>query len=145
MCVLHVFHSRLTIKEIRKLFLKQKHVSQITTYKGEALILLSSLACYREDDPTDWHTEADTKFTYENDEVGTLGSCKNACKDLDREYFTWKGPKGEWDSSKKRESECWCSTGIKERKNIEGFYSGKTVMEGKCLSEIPCKFYIYCH
>ena len=104
--------------------------------------MLPSLACYREDD-TDWHTEADTKFIFRDDEVDTLGSCKNACKDF--KYFTWQGPKGEWDSSMKYDSECWCNTGIKERKNVEGFYSGKTAMEGKCLAEIPCKFYMFCH
>ena len=105
--------------------------------------MLPSLACYREDD-TDWHTEADTKFTFRDDEVDTLDSCKRACKDLGREYFTWKGPKGEFNNKGDQTGECWCSTGIKERKNISGFYSGKTVTEGKCLSEIPCKFYIYC-
>ena len=107
--------------------------------------MLSSLACYLEDD-TDWHNEADTKcninskmqickFTEENYEVNTLRTCRSVCKDFGREYFTWDDEKGE----------CWCNTGIKERRNIKGFYSGKTVMEGKRLSEIPCKFYIYCH
>ena len=101
-------------------------------------ILFSTLACYVEDN-TDWHTEDDRKFTARDDEIDSLYWCRKQCKRIGTEYFTWKGPK---DGSGK--GPCWCNNGTNgnapSRKNVEGFYSGKTVMSGKCLAEIPCKF-----
>ena len=99
--------------------------------------MLSTLACYVEDN-TAWHAEDDKKFTPRDDEIDSLYFCRKQCKQIGAEYFTWKGPK---DGS--GDGPCWCNNGIKERRNWNGYYSGKTVMEGKCLSEIPCKFYTF--
>ena len=96
---------------------ESKHISR----------LFSTLACYLEDN-TDWHTEADRKFTRTSYEVDSLNQCRRTCKQFGYEYFTWEGPK-----EGRAEGPCYCNTGTQERKNAEGFYSGKTEMVGKCL------------
>ena len=100
-------------------------------------LLFSTLACYVEDN-TDWHAEDDKKFTARDDEIDSLYWCRKQCKRDGAKYFTWKGPK-----ERSGKGPCWCNNEIKERRGWKGYYSGKTVMEGKCLSEIPCKFHTF--
>ena len=55
-------------------------------------ILFSTLACYVEDN-TDWHTEDDRKFTARDDEIDSLYWCRKQCKQIGKEYFTWRAPR----------------------------------------------------
>ena len=103
--------------------------------------MFSSLACYLEEN-TYWTgkdiTHRKGKFTAKDDEIDSLSWCRKKCKQIGAEYFTWEGPK-----NGRGAGPCWCKEGITERRNYKGYHSGKTEMEGNCLSEIPCKFYTF--